>query len=68
MKKSKKKPSEQELVANEFWKFLERCEKQGIEKEYSAYIAFCVVGGMTLKHSPDDFYDFVDEIISKNVA
>jgi hypothetical protein len=68
MKTKNKKPSEQELVATEFWKFLERCERQGIEKEYSAYIAFCIVGGTTLEQSPESFYGFISEIISKKGA
>jgi hypothetical protein len=67
-KTNRKKPDERELIAKEFWKFMERCETKGIEKEYSAYIAFCIVGGVTLKQAPDDFHRFVREIISKNVT
>lgn len=68
MKKKSKPIDERALVANELYKFLERCEKQGIDMNYSAYIAFCVIGGNTLEHSPETFYRFIAEIIEKNVA
>lgn len=68
MKPTMKKSDERELVAKELIKFFERCEKLGIERDYSAYLAFCVIGGTTLEYSPEDFNAFVSEIVAKNVA
>lgn len=56
---------ERELVALEIFKLFERCNQQGIESDYSAYLAFCTIGGIMYKHTPDLFEECVVEIINK---
>lgn len=64
--KQKKLEDEQKFIADELSKFIDKCEKNGIDADYTAYLAFCIIGGTTFRKSPKHFYSSVSEIISKN--
>lgn len=67
-KVQKKLDDDKNFINNELSKFRAKCEKKGIDANYTTHLAFIMFGKIAFKHSPNDFYSYINEIVSAKVA